>query len=251
MTPPMSTPIVFDLGMYDAADTIYYLETGHRVIAVEANPALALRGQRQLAGAIAEGRLTIINKAVSHEPEVCLTINGDNLGGSSTVCDTVAVPLATVAVPGVTLQSLIDEFGVPKFLKIDIEGADEFCVRSLNPMNRPEFLSFEIGGDFQGLVRHLEEIGYSRFKVIDQTCFRQVGRTSWSDRVALKLARMAGFIEPRCVRRNGRWFNLGHSSGPLPWQSDGAWTNASESLRGWKEAQQTTRNVWFDLHATI
>ena len=32
--------LVIDVGMYDGADTAYYLSMGYRVLAVEANPAL-------------------------------------------------------------------------------------------------------------------------------------------------------------------------------------------------------------------
>jgi hypothetical protein len=32
---------IFDIGMYDGAESAYYLQSGYRVVAVEANPELA------------------------------------------------------------------------------------------------------------------------------------------------------------------------------------------------------------------
>lgn len=48
-------PLVFDFGMYDGEDARYYLETGHKVIAVEANPALCAMAAKRLARYVATG----------------------------------------------------------------------------------------------------------------------------------------------------------------------------------------------------
>jgi hypothetical protein len=41
--------LIFDLGMHNAADTKFYLDKGFRVVALEANPALAGAAQSWLA----------------------------------------------------------------------------------------------------------------------------------------------------------------------------------------------------------
>ena len=42
---------VFDVGMFDGADTAYYLESGYRVVSVEANPVLVQRAEKTFAPA--------------------------------------------------------------------------------------------------------------------------------------------------------------------------------------------------------
>ncbi len=53
--------LVFDVGMHDCRDTDFYLKKGYRVVAVEANPQLALYGARLFTKEVDEGRLTILN----------------------------------------------------------------------------------------------------------------------------------------------------------------------------------------------
>ena len=72
---------IFDVGMYDASDTIYYLEEGYKVVAVEANPALVRRAETMLSSYIASGQLQILNAAISDTNEaVQLVVCGDDLG---------------------------------------------------------------------------------------------------------------------------------------------------------------------------
>ena len=75
---------IFDLGMYDGSDTIYYLEEGFRVVAVEANPALVQRAQAALGKYVTSGQLEIVNAAIGPSNEAIeLSVCGDDLGSSS------------------------------------------------------------------------------------------------------------------------------------------------------------------------
>lgn len=56
---------IFDIGMYDGADTAYYLESGYQVVAVEANPDLVECAARQFSASLASGQLVLINAAIS------------------------------------------------------------------------------------------------------------------------------------------------------------------------------------------
>ncbi len=58
---------VFDIGMYDASDTVYYLEEGHKVVAVEANPTLVQRAEERFHHYIEAGRLHLVNAAIGAE----------------------------------------------------------------------------------------------------------------------------------------------------------------------------------------
>lgn len=245
---------IFDFGMYDAADTVYFLEEGFKVVAVEANPLLVQNVSAMIGSYIQSGQLHIINAAIStNNSPVELTISGEDVGSSSIYEDKLSarLPLGKVTVVGVTTQEIMDRFGVPYYLKVDLEGADRLAVLALSAARRPEYLSFEIDDDFEELLAHVSLIGYSRFKIINQTSFREIGNqiNLW-DRVARKIIRCLGYAEPRSVRRKGRYFELGHSSGPAPWCSDGRWCDQATVLRKWLEAKASrTDNSWYDLHA--
>jgi hypothetical protein len=78
-----------------------------------------------------------------------------------------------VVVPKVDIQKCFLEFGMPYYLKIDVEGVDRFVLRTLAGLpDRPNYLSFESDKvDFNNLLADLdfvESLGYSRFKVVQQ-----------------------------------------------------------------------------------
>src|SRR6185437_3356895 len=78
-----------------------------------------------------------------------------------------------VEIPSVTFESILERYGIPYYLKIDIEGADILCVRSLHHFReRPKYVSFEaeevaFESTFEALS-HLYILGYRRFKIVNQ-----------------------------------------------------------------------------------
>lgn len=244
---------VFDIGMYDGADTAYYLDCGYHVVAVEANPDLVAVAKRTFKDRIASGELTCVHAAISPDGKaVALHLSGQDLGSSSLLIERVAHkgPLPAVTVPGITLDQLFEGYGVPDYLKVDIEGADRLCVLALTPARRPTFLSFEIGDDFDELLSHVESIGYQRFKIINQSSFRELAnQRCLYDRAAYRVMRYLGYRDPRFVKRKGRFFAIDHSAGPVPWHSDGSWWSA-DAIRS-RFRQHRTPTDWYDLHATV
>ncbi len=247
---------VFDIGMFDGADTAYYLECGYRVVSVEANPELAEQAKQRFAAEMASGQWICVNAAISPDGKpVELNLVGHELGSSSLFSDRVASrrPTGTITVPGVTLDALFTLHSVPEYLKIDIEGADRLCILSLTAGARPKFVSFEVGEDVDELLVHLQKVGYTRFKVISQESFRELAnQRSLIDRLAHRLMRYMGYKEPRLIRRAGRFFVTGHSSGPVPWQSDGQWQSC-ETARARLHAAKAAGDLagWYDIHATF
>ena len=244
---------IFDIGMFDGADTAYYLESGYRVLSVEANPGLHDRAIKKFAAQVKSGQLTCVHAAIAATCEpVSLTLGGAELGSSSISSSWVTnMPIGSITVPGITMQQVLEEHGVPYYIKVDIESADRLAVLALTPETRPRYLSFEISGDVEELVKHSQSIGFTRFKIINQTSFREIANQySIVDRARLRLVRYLGYDEPRLVRRHGRFFVSGHSSGPVPWRSDGRWHSANATLDRWQEAR--ARNAvhgWYDVHA--
>jgi len=245
---------VFDVGMFDGADTEYFLELGHRVVAVEAIPELVRRAEERFAEPIASGRLVCIHAAVTEAPgPVDLVICGDDPGSSSLYRERIEArrPLGSVAVPTITMRELLARHGVPHYLKVDIEGADRHCVLPLTPETRPCYLSFEIGRDVEALLAHAQSVGYSRFKIINQISFRELANDGClRDRIAGRVMRWLGVAEPSRTRRAGRFFRCGRCSGPVPWMSDGEWRSGAATLSRWRAAAPAP-GAWYDIHATV
>ena len=246
--------LVFDIGMFDGSDSQYYMEQGWRVVAIEANPMLADAARQKFSKEVRAGSLTIVNAAIAEgEGEVELSVCGEDLGSSSVISSLVAnrIPLGTYRVPTTSLERLVETYGVPHYLKVDIEGADGVCVRGINSANRPRFLSFEIGEEFLCLFHHLQEVGYSEYKLINQVSFREASREGLlRDRIRRKLVRMLGYSEPGFIRVHKRFFRVAHSSGPGPWESDGTWVSQDRIIKQWEKITARGRSgIWYDLQA--
>jgi FkbM family methyltransferase len=244
---------IFDVGMYDAQDTIYYLEQGFRVVAVEANPNLVQRAKERLSSYVESGQLHLVNSAIGLKGDTIeLVVCGDDLGSSTVHRERVANrnPIGSYSVPAISIQELFEIYRVPYYLKVDIEGADRLCVLALTCMTRPQFLSFEIGDDVEELVMYAQEIGYKRFKIINQTNFFELANERRIyDRVAHRIMKYMGYTNHERVRRDGRFFNVGHSSGPVPWRSDGNWYSGQKVLLRWREAKKSNMlSGWYDMH---
>jgi hypothetical protein len=104
------------------------------------------------------------------EKEIPFYINVDKDDWSSVrqswaVKDGMAVE--TVRVRTVRLAELFRKFGVPHFLKVDIEGGDEDVARSLSDVPvLPEFVSFEMHNPI--ILAILATAGYTEFQLVNQ-----------------------------------------------------------------------------------
>lgn len=249
--------LIYDVGMYDGSDTRYYLDSGYKVLAVEANPELVARAHRRFRKEIGAGQLVVVHAAIgcAAGQTVELITAQDDLGSSSVIPQMVAAmgPGRTFAVQTTTLHDLFGRYGIPHFLKADIEGADRDCVLLLDRENRPTYLSFEANDDVEELVEHAASCGYEKFKAINQTTFLSVQKQyAFQHRLARKIIRTLGYDEPNVRRINGRRFVLGHSSGPVPWESCGPWIGKETVLALWKrEKAKGMHIVWYDIHATV
>ncbi len=79
-----------------------------------------------------------------------------------------------LTVPVITLDSLIEKYGMPKFVKIDVEGFEESVLAGLSA--QPELLSFEFNTNFLDAavrcVRQLKNLTNSRFNFVIGEPFR-------------------------------------------------------------------------------
>jgi FkbM family methyltransferase len=229
---------IFDLGMNNGDDTEFYLSRGFDVVALEANPMLCDRARARFAAAIKEGRLNILNAAIGRtDSEATFFINLDNdhwssldigwAGRDGSRCREVTVQC-------VTLRKLFDGFGVPHYLKIDVEGADQSVLEQLHGMSLlPLYVSVEDCRFGPQYMEILASCGYDGFKLLDQST---VGH----------------MVEPT----NGRAFPAG-SSGPFGSDVPGRWltyddivAHYSATVRDPQGRRLAPRTRWWDIHST-
>lgn len=166
--------IVFDLGSNDGADAAYYLSLGYEVVCCEANPKLAMALTNRFAPEIARGRVHVEAKAIAETIVPRAFFVSENPLWSSLDPIWAARDGKTteaIEVPGITIADLFDQYGVPYYIKIDIEGADRIVLEQLlADTRRPQFISIEdcrFGPTYLAL---LATCGYTGFKLSEQSC---------------------------------------------------------------------------------
>ena len=178
--------IVFDLGAHKGEDSDFYLRKGFRVIAVEASEKLYASILEKFRDHPKRADFTIVNYAITEQDNQLITFY-ENTEKSvwGTVFDTWNIrntklhsSSTETTVKTIRLDTLIkQQLGATdniEYIKIDIEGADMMALKSLAGINqRPKFISLESEKiSWPGLLeefRVLTELGYSRFKIIDQS----------------------------------------------------------------------------------
>jgi len=174
--------LIYDVGLHRGEDTDFYLKKGFRVVAFEADPDLAAGCRQAFADQIAAGRLTIVEGAIVRPADrthvtfcknetvsVWGTVDprwrdrNERMGSTS----------REIEVEVVDFAACLRQFGVPHYMKIDIEGEDRVCLETLSRFDdRPDFVSME--SDKLSLeavraeIRIFEALGYDRFQAVQQ-----------------------------------------------------------------------------------
>jgi FkbM family methyltransferase len=181
--------LVYDVGMHGGEDTEFYLKKGFRVIAFEANPDLAASARSKFLDHIANGKLIIVEGAIVDPSYPSDTVefhknNRNTLWGTASPYfaarnSTLGADSTLIRVPRIDFADCLAKLGIPYYLKIDIEGMDIVCLRSLLQVEgRPAYLSIESDRtDFRKLSEELEiltQLGYTSFQAVQQaTVHRQ------------------------------------------------------------------------------
>ena len=167
--------LIYDLGMHTGLDTKYYLDKGFRVVALEANPKLVDQVRQKFADAIVAEKLHIVERALwsGAEPEVMFYVNDKKDDWSSVIkrnANRGATGVQEIRTKTVHLKELFDEYGLPYYLKCDLEGADEvFVDQLLDTRQMPLYVSVEASGN-QGLscLAKMYALGYDRMQIVNQ-----------------------------------------------------------------------------------
>lgn len=157
-------PLIFDLGMNDGTDAAYYLSCGFNVVAVEANPELCEQARKRFGN-----QITIIEAAITDRNGKADFYISENDHLSSLLPER-AKSNHKITVNCITIDDLFKRFGVPYYLKIDIEGADLAVIAMLD--RRPKYLSVEDCRFGPKYIEKLAALGYE-FQLIDQSQFKR------------------------------------------------------------------------------
>ncbi|AVH67818.1 FkbM family methyltransferase [Nostoc sp. 'Peltigera membranacea cyanobiont' 213] len=176
----MDKNLIIDVGVHTGEDSEFYLKKGFRVIGIEANPDIYEDTKKKLGAYIETGQLILLNVAVSSQNQsVTFYVNLDKSFWSTTSLDFVrrneffGTSSTAITVEGRTFENILQEFGIPYYLKVDIEGADILCLQALHKFEtKPQFLSIESAqtswNDLLAELALLKELGYKKFKAINQ-----------------------------------------------------------------------------------
>jgi FkbM family methyltransferase len=266
--------LIFDIGMHKGEDADFYLKKGFRVIGVEANPDLSDHCAKRFPNACQSGQLTIVNKAIAEtsgtidfyvndRQSVWGTANRDWMlrnqkrGATSRV----------IQVPSVRTDDLLGEYGIPYYMKIDIEGFDHLCLSALvSRTDKPIYVSVETHAssyvETLKLLTLLSAARYNTFKIVSQIGVR--------DQMCPNPAREGTYVD---------YLFLSDASGPFGKELPGRWLTPAEAKSKFRRIYGNIRmlgphngifrniknryavhylhrlfpgaNDWFDIHAML
>lgn len=242
--PQFQQSLIFDLGMHRALDTTYYIDKGFKVIALEANPHLVAAARRKFAGSPKLQDLTLVDRALwsADGQTISFFVNSVKDDWSSVFkgwAEKGGHTTEEIRVQTITLARLFDDYGIPYYVKCDIEGADELFVRQLlADTRRPPFVSIEaVSLDALAI---LFAAGYDRIQLINQA--------------------FNGFVQPPKPAREGMFVPInfnGHMSGlfglelnPSAWLTFDAAAQNYLDYRRLKQRDEKLAYGWLDFHVT-
>lgn len=173
----MNETLIFDIGFNDGNSSKKFLEKGFTVIGVECNPKVYRKYFNYYINFIHNGSLILVRKCIHHK-------NGEKIpfyvDKDFSPWGSVNVDIATrerncrmYLVETITLKTLFENYGVPIYCKIDIEGSDIIALESLKELEeKPLFISCEtecVGKGMHNTISGLEvinklnELGYTKF----------------------------------------------------------------------------------------
>lgn len=281
----MHKDLIFDVGMNNGDDTAYYLHLGFRVVAIEANPLLVEQARERFSIEVSSGRLTILNIGIADTSGnavfwVCEPHTEwgsfDRDIASRDGCAHYAIEISCFQ-----FKDILKEYGVPYYLKVDIEGHDHLCISDLTQDNLPKYISVEANDASQ--LGQLNSLGYNKFKCISQFNYIPIETPSSKEEIAstkaekfmasrnfaIKVWRKLGgraIVNRRMLKlksRNGWVFNFG-SSGPFGDCTPGKWHSYENMLNVYQYYSSLKEqghpsifwndkpySFWADFHAKI
>ena len=250
--------LIFDIGMHKGEDLIHYLSRGYRVVALEANPQLVAIAKQKFKREIETERLTILNFGIAENEGTLPFYRNDHLLEWSSFDRSIGTrdntPFTVIDVPCKTILSVINDFGTPFYLKIDIEGYDQFCIASLDATKPlPTYISCEASSI--DCLNELVKKGYTQFKFLNQARnFKPFNLSEEQNKIFVFIQMKWNRLKMRLQKYFPFQYNYG-TSGPFAEETLGKWVSA-ESIRAMyyqfytRDTNQPLNGLsWFDIHA--
>lgn len=275
----MHDDLVYDVGMHNGDDTAFYLHRGFRVVAVEADPSLVEAAQQRFARELDAGRLTLVHAGIADKngtAEFYLCEGKSEFNSFDRANATkFGHTCRGIQIPCCTFDSILQQHGLPHYLKIDIECYDAQCVAALQPRELPRYISCELTRTSQ--LEQLAELGFNSFKLVWQGHHRAVldetrSLSAWAGATIPQIspltwvAKKYRSLRDRSVRASARalrkcrilapenpwnWKFRHGSSGPFGEDAPGVWIDRDEALFRWLTIRRSHGdNYWVDVHAT-
>jgi FkbM family methyltransferase len=178
---PVQNDLIFDIGCHIGQDSDFYLAMGYKVIGVEANPTLAQGLRVKFSEEINSGQFTLLEVAITSDGKPAIFFENPIASEWSTTVASWANrrdhQFGSVSnsfeVPGISVKTMIETYGCPDYMKVDIEGSDFLCLQQLEDCDtKPLYVSIESTKySFVGLLKEFvlfRKLGYDRFAVVDQ-----------------------------------------------------------------------------------
>jgi FkbM family methyltransferase len=280
----MAPDLIYDVGMHNGDDSAFYLHQGFRVIAIEADPQLAVLAARRFSKEVKSGRLKILNVGVAELEGTATFWICDNLSVRSSLQENMASrdgeKYHSIKIQTRRFSEILERYGIPYYLKIDIEGSDYLCLLGLSGRPLPQFISVEAeykgdgdeveNTDSLGNLHLLYELGYRRFKLIGQADLKAAPQSDLRAFVQrlVKSAAYGRLSLPAVSQVASHW--TGHAKlhrmhhYRFSFGSSGAWGEGTPG--GWlsfehakalhrKASRRYSKNCgqgfWYDWHAAV
>ncbi|RJR35541.1 MAG: FkbM family methyltransferase [Deltaproteobacteria bacterium] len=166
--------LIYDFGFHNGDDTDFYLAKGFQVVAVEADPNLVKKGIERFSQQLQDGQLILLNKAVSDNDGIqnfyIHPIKKDWSSCFKEYAESDGSEAEVISVETICLATLYKLYGVPRYLKVDIEGCDLMVAQHVSQLpEKPLFISLETSKkDYAGLFAYLFVAGYVAYQLVNQ-----------------------------------------------------------------------------------
>ena len=253
-----SQHLVFDIGMNNGDDSAHYLSKGYTVVAVEANPDLVARSRTRFRKEISEGRISIEGVGIAEcAGTLPFWINEERSEFSSfdrERAERQRMRCRRIDVPAVTFDTLLEKYGVPYYMKLDVEGAERHCLKCMQSFPSPQYISVE--AETLEYLQLLWQLGYREFAIVDQMRHNShlpnfSNRGVWS-----RTAKRACSFVDRVKNRVGRVPFARGSSGPFATEVTAEWQSFEEAAYEWlhlhfghRDRGRLSPDSWYDFHA--
>lgn len=224
-----------DVGAGGFGDTLYFLSVFQRVLAIDARPSLDTRQPwMKRVGRRLETLVRAVTGRSGEEVPVFLDQHGQGLMSSlnsSLVPGVQLHPLQQTRVSSVSCADLYENHSNVLYMKVDIEGFDIDCLRSLarfDPARLPRFFCIELPSAQSVVLDLVQHLGYQHFKISRQRLYNL--RLARGERYAASGPFGAEAVD---LRRGPRWRGAAEITQVL-------------KLVAWERRRLLE---WFDLHA--